>query len=734
MADADEPAMGGAAAARAVSAFRELDDPAYDGPRPTSPPRRAVPAPTVYRVADAPALPREPGYTAPENGEVHLPTFEIGIVLAGAVSAGAYTAGVLDFLIEALDRWEAAKLGNIARFGSNFAAWTVPPHAVRLTAVAGASAGSVCAAILAASAGGRFTPGAGLSIAFDPAGKATRDALVNPLYDVWVRRLDISGLLASADIGTPGVLLGDVQSLFNTTPLDEAARSIVSLALPSAPPRPWLEQGLEFGFTLGNLTGVPYRYRLVGLDGADFATTRHADMFTFRLAGAAEPAELLPENCAPGNPYCLTHNGKVRLDWADVANAALASAAFPVALKPRHISRDVAGYNRAVQLSARYLNREGPVFEADEAPGAAGTPAQSWRQGANVVAGTVNTTLGRAILPFTAVDGGTMNNQPFEYVRRALAGPMGANPRQGHLATRAVVLIDPFPAQLEADASVDSDRPATDGESSRMQPMSVLDVLPRLLKAYINQSRYDANDLSLAADPDVYSRFMLSPVRAGANGLTLTGEKALASGGLGAFAGFLSEAYRHHDFLLGRRNAEYFLRTYFALPQDNERLFDPSYWGRFGTADAPEGPYWTITSVGGRHERQIIPVIIEEHLHSHHQPAVGLGEDKVLARLWAIRDRLLVPHPAWPGSWTGFEAMLARMEQPIEARLRQLLSVLIASLPEKTGWRFIGALARPFLGTLARRGRDQAMRTLRAQLKSSGLDQPQSFPTKPDGL
>src|SRR5271163_2793770 len=34
-----------------------------------------------------------------------MATFKIGINMAGAVSAGAYTAGVLDFLIEALDAW-----------------------------------------------------------------------------------------------------------------------------------------------------------------------------------------------------------------------------------------------------------------------------------------------------------------------------------------------------------------------------------------------------------------------------------------------------------------------------------------------------------------------------------------------------------------------------------------------------------------------------------------------------
>jgi predicted patatin/cPLA2 family phospholipase len=35
-----------------------------------------------------------------------FPVFKIGLVLAGAVSAGAYTAGVVDFLFEALEAWE----------------------------------------------------------------------------------------------------------------------------------------------------------------------------------------------------------------------------------------------------------------------------------------------------------------------------------------------------------------------------------------------------------------------------------------------------------------------------------------------------------------------------------------------------------------------------------------------------------------------------------------------------
>ena len=36
-------------------------------------------------------------------------TFEFALVLGGTVSAGAYTAGAVDFLIEALDCFTAAK-------------------------------------------------------------------------------------------------------------------------------------------------------------------------------------------------------------------------------------------------------------------------------------------------------------------------------------------------------------------------------------------------------------------------------------------------------------------------------------------------------------------------------------------------------------------------------------------------------------------------------------------------
>ncbi|HEV7268471.1 MAG TPA: patatin-like phospholipase family protein [Falsiroseomonas sp.] len=112
-------------------------------------------------------------HPTPEPG-----TFQLGLCMAGAVSAGAYTAGALDVLIEALDTWEAARARGEA----------VPSHRVKLRALSGTSAGGMCAAILAALLHRRFPP------ARDA---ASREA--NPLRQAWVEGPDIARLLDTSD-------------------------------------------------------------------------------------------------------------------------------------------------------------------------------------------------------------------------------------------------------------------------------------------------------------------------------------------------------------------------------------------------------------------------------------------------------------------------------------------------------------------------------------------------------
>ena len=65
---------------------------------------------------------------------------------------------------------------------------------------------------------------------------------------------------------------------------------------------------------------------------------------------------------------------------------------------------------------------------------------------------------------------------------------------------------------------------------------------------------------------------MISPTRRG-NGSEAAKQFPIASGVLGGFGGFLDESFRRHDYLLGRRNAQAFLRWNFGLPETNDRLF-----------------------------------------------------------------------------------------------------------------------------------------------------------------
>jgi hypothetical protein len=117
------------------------------------------------------------------------------------------------------------------------------------------------------------------------------------------------------------------------------------------------------------------------------------------------------------------------------------------------------------------------------------------------------------------------------------------------LATRGVVLIDPFAGNATMAAPV---------------KLALPDLAESLVATMLQQTRYDTRDLLLAASPDVFSRFMLTALRGGQ-----IGDPALATAGLGAFIGFACDAFRRHDYLLGRKNSQDFLRRQFVLPKES---------------------------------------------------------------------------------------------------------------------------------------------------------------------
>lgn len=459
-----------------------------------------------------------PGAVAPN-------TFEIALVLGGTVSAGAYTAGVLDFLIEALDAWTDRRDGPNGR--------TVPRHKVLIRIVAATSGGGVNAAIAARA----------LAYDFPHVSRATGSSVAagNPFYDTWINRLTLDGLLKTDDLDAPGAT---AVSLLDGTVIDDAARNLIAFTTQTSKPRSYLAQPLRLILTLTNLNGIAYRIDFGSVRLPDGSSRNlgesyvdHADHACFALV---YPGQTL-DNPRPDEFVLGFGDAQFRqaTDWPTFGQFAMGTAGFPIGFPPRRLIRPLEHYRyRAVSVPGD--GDPGTAMWLPQVPdwGA----VQDWSGGG---------------LPedyqFLAVDGGATDNEPIELARTALAGITGRNPRDGMKANRGVVLIDPFA-----------------GSAAMAPPLTIAlpDLAEALVGGMIQQTRYDTRDILLAAYPDVYSRFMVTALRD--NSL---GDPALATAGMGAFLGFACDAFRRHDYLLGRKNCQDFLRSQFVLPEKSP-VFD----------------------------------------------------------------------------------------------------------------------------------------------------------------
>lgn len=420
--------------------------------------------------------------------------FEIALVMAGAVSAGAYTAGAVDYLMEKLEAfyvWKAADPGN------------APKHDVKVRVLSGASAGGICAAVAAAQAVGVKPDGGNRSV----------------LYDLWVKGVDIRPMLELGDLADKDA---SVQSLLNTDIIDDLSRKAIDLQ-PKANAPLYLSEDLEIILSLANMRGVPYGLSALGAGGAfGHHMSMHADAVCFSFKPETKGYFLDPLSIGLADP-----------NWVALSTAARATSAFPVGLKARVLDRPARHYN----------DRLWPVPQSDPPPCVEGQEIPpDWSLSNDA--------------PYQAlyVDGGLMDNEPLELARTAMAGIGGRNPRAANKAFRATLLIDPFPDVIALDQDY--------------QPKSgVVDVLKSMFTALKLQARFKPDELSLALDNSSFSRFLLAPKRVEQNG-EMT-EPALQSAVLGAFGGFLSEDFRAHDYHLGRRNCERFLKTHFYLASDN---------------------------------------------------------------------------------------------------------------------------------------------------------------------
>jgi hypothetical protein len=456
-----------------------------------------------------------------ETTESTVPTFHLGICMAGAVSAGAYTAGVIDYLLEALAAYEKQR-GQAG----------IPCHKVEIPAIGGASAGGMTAIITAAALQ------QGITHIDKPGNDLLAERPENILYHSWVDlvAVDMFGkMLDTDDIKTEGVV-----SALNCEFIDTVAQRAITPANASQinwQPLPgFFPDRLKLFTTLSNLEGFTYNVNFVSA-GVD---NRHPYYMKFHNDYAC--FEMLRDGQAPANGWMPLD---IRTgDYAATAiQAAMATGAFPVGLKARQVTRTKEAVMNNPLVDSRILKAIMP-------------PTDPCYNSLNI-------------------DGGMINNEPFDKVRYLLEEPSQQYDQKLYEDYRTfnstVLMVAPFP----------STKPKGIDLSNKL-----LNVIGLTLSAMISQMRSKPWQVKEANDSNCAGQYLIDPSRhfiaPDGKVVKFAGDKAIACGALSGFSGFLSKEFRVHDFFLGRHNCKIFLKEYFTIPDEHKEtnpVFAKGYAG-----------------------------------------------------------------------------------------------------------------------------------------------------------
>lgn len=434
--------------------------------------------------------------------------------MAGAVSAGAYTAGVMDYLLETLELWEQAKQRNRdikEKYPDNYLLHgydeSIPMHEVQLEVLSGASAGGItCILTLIALLEKR------------------NNAQPNyKLYDAWVNMADeeqqdtLSKMLSNEDI----LKNKTVHSLLNSLPIEEVADKALNLKeLGNFPP--YVAKDIDLVVTISNLNGIQYRIKFKGKDeDAGTIITNHAGFYRYRIMGEDRVSGVPPH----GELYYI-------LDLTlpehrdELKRAALMTSAFPIGLA----AIDNSIEQQFIERYSKYL------FEERE----------------NVEIQNIDT---NSNYEFVAVDGGLINNEPFGFALKILKEK---HPNIEESGAYAMIMINPFPNYRDEAKKIRKD---------------LLSIARNVFVTLRHQVMFKQDDIFKAIDDNNSTQFLIAPMgRNDKSNKKLS--NTLAGGALAGFSGFLSRKFRQHDFELGRQNCQSFLRYHFAIPQEEmERKF-----------------------------------------------------------------------------------------------------------------------------------------------------------------
>ncbi|MDQ3179332.1 MAG: patatin-like phospholipase family protein, partial [Acidobacteriota bacterium] len=349
-------------------------------------------------------------------------TFHLAITMAGAISAGAYTAGVMDFLLEALDNWTEMKqeanefFKQYPKLKGKDAVWedfkmtaefteleksgknlddlkkrairfnAVPDHEIQIEIISGASAGGMTAAI--ASLVVQLENKHHVKFLPDEKEPATLKALDeirgnNRLYNSWVNLTSsdmLSVLLGDSDIKIARKPVAALNSQFIRQVSERALQIDETDNILHAP---YVAEDFNLFVTLTNLEGYQ---KSLNIDSSgqraeadnygDFITYNHSDLIMFSFGENKDPGTVHIDFNRENDPL---NDENIRL----LSDAAVATGAFPIGLEYASFSRKAEFINDNFLINQIHSDTK-ELVEKDK----------------NYLT--------------TFIDGGLINNEPFE--------------------------------------------------------------------------------------------------------------------------------------------------------------------------------------------------------------------------------------------------------------------------------------------------------------------------------
>jgi hypothetical protein len=435
----------------------------------------------------------------------------------------------MDYLLEALENWEKAR-------GTDS---SVPAHKVEIDLFGGASGGGITAAM----AFFAFRDKIEHPVLEDDGRTFHVNPKNNILWRLWVELT--GGDVFHQMLNTEDIDGYHIPSAMNAGFIDEVGQMfedyVKELRASGALGKPaFVSDDAELFMTLFNVSGMKYHLNSKAFGATEQYVSEHRDLAHFRW----------------GDHY--EKDGRMEISAGNLNNlkplieASKATGAFPIGLRARPLSR-----------KAKYI-WDNPFF----------------RKNGKFGKGTIG--LGKKVTDeedlynSLIADGGTSNNEPVELMRdlllqirlreehklRELASVNAMNDtermeaKSRGLENSSVILIDPFPSY---DFDIEEPTPRSE---------HVFSYATDLAFAMTSQLRFDAKEAIEAYDKDSYGLHVIAPSRDDVD----RPEYAIACGALAGFGGFLSKEYRIHDYFLGRHNCQSFVRKYFVVDPEEQKV------------------------------------------------------------------------------------------------------------------------------------------------------------------